>query len=268
MTQTNGRDLTRRGTSRRSSRETAYLQQVTDLEQQGLYEEAIQTLEKAIALAPDKASHCIKLAELYKAQRNIEQAIDAMKRAVELAPRDPMPHEGLLKMYIEAARFDDAIRESKHVIKRYPKNIYAREVLSIAYMQKGLLSNALKIATELVMLNPLDVNNHFKKAVLYQQMGDYGPAIEGFCRVLEMDPDEEMDEAAREAVIALDGFQLRQIAMLATEDTVFMTKVLRDPESAVAEKGFVLSPTGYMALRQIDFLRLPHHRHDPQRYYH
>lgn len=249
-------------------REAAYLRRATVLERKGLYGEAVQALEKAMALVPDKASHCVRLAELYRALRKMDDAIDALKRAIELDPLDPTHQEGLLQMYIETNRLEEAIEESKLVIKRNPRSLFARDVLGAAYLQKGYLDKALHVAVEMIRLNPTDSTNHFKRAVIYHQKGEIGHAIEAFARVVEMNEDVEMVEAARDALMALDGYQIRQIAALAAEDVMFYTKLLRDPEQTIAERGFVLSPSGNMMLRQIDFASLPNMGRDSQKYYH
>jgi tetratricopeptide (TPR) repeat protein len=140
-------------------------------------------------------------------------------------------------------------------------------VLAAVYLQQGYLDKALRVASELVRLNPNDVVNHFKKAVLYQQKGDIGHSIEEFARVIEMEPSGELTEAAQEAVAALDGYQLRQIAALASEDTVFFAKLVRDPEAAVAERGFILSNSGRALLRQLDFFTLPNAGNGLQKHY-
>lgn len=249
-------------------RTAGYLRRVTALERQGQYDEAIQIMEKAIALAPEKASHRLRIAELYRAQKKIDDAIGELKRAIELDPMNPTPQEALLRIYVEAGHLDDAILESKGLLKRHPRNMFALDVLGLSYLQKGLLGEALKVANKLVRLDPSDSANHFKKGVLFQQMGDAARAIEEFSRVIEMDPDGEMSDDAREALAMLDGYQLRQIATIASEDRLFLVKLLRDPEMAVRERGFVLSYAGMMALRQIDFGSISLGGPDQQRYYH
>jgi len=247
-------------------RAAAYVRRVASLERQGLYDEAIKVLEKAIALVPDKISHRIRLAELYRAQRKMESAIEELKRAIELDPCNATTQEALLQMYVEAGQYDEAIIGSKGLLRKYPKNLFALDVLGLAYLQKGLLDEALQVTSRLVHLDPLDSANHFKKAVLFQQKGDCARAIEEFTRVIEMDPDGEMSDDARQALAALDSYQLRQIAILAGEDRLFMAKLLRDPEEAVRERGFVLSYAGMLALRQIDFPSLAASPQDQQSY--
>jgi tetratricopeptide (TPR) repeat protein len=240
-----------------ASREAAHIRRARALEQRGQYDEAIESLQKAIALAPQNPKHVIRLANLYKAQHKLEPAIEAMKKAIEIDPRNPGARESLLQIYLESGRYDEAITESKVLLKRHPRNLYARDILGVVYLQTGHIDKALQVTNELIHLDPMDPSNHFKKAVLYQQKGEIGKAVQEFSRVLEMDPDGEMAEEAREAVTALDSYQLRQVVTLAVEDPIFRAKLGRDPESAVLEKGFLLSYSGVMALKQIDLGKLP-----------
>jgi hypothetical protein len=80
-----------------------------------------------------------------------------------------------------------------------------------------------------------------------------GSAIQEFIRVLELEPEDEMGADAREAIEALDGHQMRQILMLATEDMVFRAKLRRSAEEATRERGFALSFAGIAALQNVDF---------------
>ncbi|MEN6519971.1 MAG: tetratricopeptide repeat protein [Armatimonadota bacterium] len=265
MNQTSGDNSSTRGNSARAA---AYLRRVTTLARQGNYDEAIQAMEKAIALAPDKPGHCVRLAGLYRAQRKMDKAIQAIERAIELDPYNPSPQEALLQIYVEAGKYDEAISGSKGLLKRYPRNTFALDVLGLSYLQKGMLDEALQVTSRLVRLAPLDSANHYKKAVLFQQKGDCARAIEEFSRVIEMDPDGDLSTDAREAIASLDEYQLRQIATLATEDRLFMMKLLRNPDGAARERGFVLSVAGIMALKQMDFTSLSSHGSEQQKYYH
>lgn len=249
-------------------REAAYIRRARLLEQSGQYDEAIGIMEKAIELSPEKASHRLMLAELYRAQRQVEPAISAMKCACELDPKDATCQEALLQMYVEFGQFDEAIGECKRILKTQPSSVLALDVLGLAYLQQGYFDKALRIATKLIHLNPADSANHFKKAVLLQQKGDCARAIEEFTRVIDMEPEGEMSEAARQAVMVLDGLQLRQIATLAADDRLFYAKLVRDPELAVAERGYCLSMSGLFALRQMDFDTINGELGDQQKYYH
>jgi tetratricopeptide (TPR) repeat protein len=265
MTALSGGQSENRGTSRR---EASYIRRARELERSGEYDQAIESLECAIELAPEKASYHLMLAELHRAKHRTEPAMQAIKRAVELDPDDATCQEALLQMYIEYGKFDEAIAECKRILKAQPSSVLALDVLGLAYLQQGYFDKALRVTTKLIHLNPTDSTNHFKRAVLLQQKGDCARAIEEFSRVIEMDPGGEMSEAAQQAVMVLDGLQLRQITMLAEDDGLFHAKLIRDPELAIAERGFVLSYAGIMALRQMDFATVLDMEQNRQKYYH
>ena len=63
---------------------------------------------------------------------------------------------------------------------------------------------------------------------------------------------EESLHDARQAIDALDDHQIRQIILLASEDLLFRVRLRQNPEGAAQERGFALSPGGYMALHQLD----------------
>ncbi len=255
------------GKSRSSAaRHANLMKRANSLVQQGMYDEAIANIEKAMALRPQDPKCSLQLADIYRAQHRIGPAVEAMKRAMELDPLNSAVHEQLLKTLLDLGRYDEAISASRRLIECSPKNLLARDILGIAYLQQGMLDKALNVTDELIRIDPTDSTHYFKKAVLLQQKGDVAQAMVGFIRVLEMDPEGEMANDAREAIAALDSFQLRQILTIAVEDAVFKTKITLDAGSALQERGFMLSPTGISLLRQIDLDELPS---DPQsRYYH
>ena len=260
----NSADFTRsKGTGPRLA---SLMKRANWLAQQGMYEEAIANIEKAMAISPQEAKCSIQLANIYRAQNRIGPAIEAMRRAVELDPRNSTVQEQLLQTLVGLERYDEAISVSRSLLKRSPKNLHARDVLSIAYLQQGMLDKALAVTDELIQLAPTDSVHFFKKAVLLQQKGEISQAMAAFTRALEMDPDGEMADDAREAIAALDSYQLKQILTIAIEDGVFKVKLTLDPVSASQERGYLLSSGGIAALRQIDLDSLPG---DPQhRYYH
>lgn len=251
-----------KGTARLSS----LMRRASTLAEQGLFDEAIARVKEAIAICPHEPKCSVQLANLYRAQNKIGPAIEAMKKAIALDPKDAGTHEQLLQTLIELGRYDEAISLARKLLVTFPKNVFARDVLGIAYLQQGKIDESLKVTGELIRLAPGDPAHHFKKAVLLQQKGEIAQAMSTFTRALDMDPDGDMADDAREAIAALDSYQLRQILTIAVEDIVFRTKLTIDPESASMERGFLLSSSGIMTLRQIDIESLPGDAQN--RYYH
>lgn len=233
------------------------LKRASSLAEQGMYDEAIENLQEAMAICPHDPKCSVELANIYRTLNRIGPAIEAMQRAVELDPRDQVMQEQLLETLLELGRYEEVISASEKLLMRSPKNILARDMLGLAYVQQGMLDKALKVTNELIQIAPADPVNHFKKAVLLQQKGELAQAMAIFLRVIEMDPEGEVSDDAREMVAALDSYQLRQILTIAVEDIVFRTKLSLDADSAVQERGFRLSQSGLLALRQIDIDQLP-----------
>ena len=242
------------------------MRRASSLAEQGLYDEAIAHVKEAIAICPQEPKCSVQLANLYRAQNKMGPAIEAMKKAVDLDPKDSGTQEQLLQVLIELGRYDEAIVLGRRLLRCFPKNMFARDVLGIAYLQQGKIDESLKVTSELINLSPGDPAHHFKKAVLLQQKGEIAQAMTSFTRALEMDPDGDMADDAREAIAALDSYQLRQILTIAVEDIIFRTKLVLDPDSASRERGFRLSPSGIMTLRQVDIESLPGDAQN--RYYH
>ena len=236
-----------------SVEESTYLRRAATLERRGQYDRAIANVRKALEIGQRKASTYARLAVLCRAARRFDEALDALRIAAECEPSDPEIREMLLQICIESGKYKDAIVEGQILLKKWPKNLYARDVLSIAYLHQGEYNQALRITDELIFLDPLDPMNHFKKAIIFQQKGEIGAAMIEYARVLKLDPDCDLAQDAQDAMASLDNYQLRQIIALAMEDSLFRAKLMRDPENAAAERGFVLSQEGFQALKQLDY---------------
>lgn len=246
-----------------------YLRDAARLEEDGHYRKAVAELKKALRVAKDKNVIYRALGRVYARQNRRDEAVAVLQEAVGLDPSDVEARELLMETLLEAGDFDGAISQCKEILRISRRNLSAREVLSIAYLQKGMLDNALQVTNDLITLDPNSPSNHFRKAWLFQQKGDYGNAINEFTRVLEMDPSGEMAEDAQQAIDSLDSYQLRHIIMLALEDYIFRSKLIRDPEGASLERGYYLSYAGMSALKQVRFEELPDvYSEWKQRYYH
>lgn len=254
------------GKGKGSPKLTSFLKRADTLAKKGLYDEAVAQVKEAISLWPSEPKCRVQLASLYRAQNKIGPAVEAMKKAVDLNPNDSVTQELLLQILIELGRYDEAVSLSRKMLARSPRNLFVRDVLGIAYLQQGKIEDSLRVTNELIHLVPADPAHHFKKAVLLQQKGEIAQAMSSFTRSLEMDPSGDMADDAREAIAALDSYQLRQILTIAVEDIVFRTKLTIDPEAASTERGFLLSSSGVATLKQIDIESLPGETQN--RYYH
>ena len=246
-----------------------YLNRAAAFEEDGLFEEALRELKHALRTSTDKGPVYKRLSDVYHGLHQTKDAISAIKKAIKLDSNDVEARETHLDLLLEIGEFEAAIVGGRELLRIYPRSLGAREILSIAYLQKGLMDEAMKITNELISLDRSSPANHFKRAWLYQQKGDYGNAINEYLRVLDMGPDDEMARDSQQAIDAMDSYQVRQIITLALEDYIFRAKMVRNPEAAALERGFILSFSGQAALKQIKFDELPEiYSEWKQRYYH
>jgi hypothetical protein len=90
---------------------------------------------------------------------------------------------------------------------------------------------------------PLDTYAHYKLAMIEQRLGNYPGAVERLYIAANVaEPDDDMAFAAREALRALDAMQLQQVLALLEVDLEFRLSLRSHAESALRERGFVLSP--------------------------
>lgn len=246
-----------------------YLNKATAYEEDGLLEEALRELRRALRTSDDKAPVYKRMADVYRGLHRTKDAISSITKAIKLDPNDVEARETHLDLLLEMGEFEAAIQGGRELLAIYPRSLSAREILSIAYLQKGLMDEAMRVTNELITMDPASAANRFKRAWLYQQKGDYGNAINEYLRVLDMDPEEDMARDAQQAIDAMDSYQLRQIITLALEDYIFRAKMVRNPETAALERGFIMSYSGLAALKQIKFDELPEiYSEWKQRYYH
>lgn len=264
MSQTSG--TTQPGKGKGAPKLASFLRRADALAKKGLYDEAVAQIKEAMVIWPAEPKCSVQLAVIYRAQNKIGPAVEAMKKAVDQNPNDSDIQEQLLQILIELGRYEEAVNLSRRLLARSPRNLFVRDVLGIAYLQQGKIEDSLRVTNELINLVPSDPAHHFKKAVLLQQKGEIAQAMSSFTRSLEMDPAGDMADDAREAIAALDSYQLRQILTIAVEDIVFRTKLTMDPEAASTERGFLLSSSGVATLKQIDLDQLPDEAQN--RYYH
>ena len=115
----------------------------------------------------------------------------------------------------------------------------------------------MRVANDLIRLDPNDPMHHFKKALLCQHQTEVKLAVDEFERVVEMAPETELAESAREHLDVLDSYQLESIMALAMEDVVFRAKLIRDPNETAQERGYFLSYVGRDALQEMATQELP-----------
>ncbi len=160
----------------------------------------------------------------------------------------PYSTEQMLEHFCSREDLDRVFDLAQETLRRNPHHLPSYDALGAAYFQRGDVGAALRVLSTLIRLDPLNPVHHFKKALLCQHQGEIMLAVEAFVEVCRIEPEGPYADAARDCLYTLDMHQMQQIFVLAVDDLVFRTQVLRDPEKAVSERGYLLSPSGNQML--------------------
>jgi tetratricopeptide (TPR) repeat protein len=219
--------------------------------QKGQVTEAIASLEQAIRFGADRYTCYLRLARLHQARRQLSEALSAAHKAIAENPRKLSAREAVIALYLESKDYAGAVAASKDLLKLSPRHVPARDALGAAYIGLGDVEAAMRVANDLIRLDPASPSHRFTKAHLCQHKGEIRMAIQEFERVVEMAPESDLAETAREHIEALDTFQLNQILTLVMEDAVFRARVLRDADQAITDRGYYLSQLGRETLTEL-----------------
>lgn len=228
------------------------LEQVEQCVRRGRYKRAIQLLQRAVGQGHSSAECYLRLAELYCLTDNWCQAISTLRNAVYCV-QDPAPlRERLVELLIESGDYTEAIHECQAWAHEMPDHPTPLEHLLDVYCQKMDYDHALEVANRLVYLQPQSPDYRLRRAHLLDNMGRLREAIEDYQHLAwnETVPLEVMHWAQLE-LERLDADQLDLLVPLLMEDPLFRLKFLRNPLSAVQERGFRFSAWGETLLEQL-----------------
>jgi hypothetical protein len=82
--------------------------------------EAVERMERVVALAPHEPSYRRDLCELYRVQGRLDEALLHGLRAVELAPDDAAAHYNLGVLYYDRMEIEDALRHDRRALALDP----------------------------------------------------------------------------------------------------------------------------------------------------
>jgi Tfp pilus assembly protein PilF len=87
----------------------------------GRHAQALEWMEKSLALAPDVALYPRNICELYRGTGRLDDALRAGRRAVELAPEDARAHFNLALIHYERLELDAAVSSAEQALKFDPE---------------------------------------------------------------------------------------------------------------------------------------------------
>ncbi len=221
------------------------------LVERGKLREAISTLQSALRFGADPCTCHLRLAKVYQTRRQWPEALSAAEMAISADPARLAAREALITLCLDSRDYNQAIAASHAVLRMSPRHIGARDAIGAAYVGLGDLPAAMRMVNDLIRLDPSDAAHRLKKALLCQHQNEFELSVEEYERVIEMAPDTETAETARQQLDQIDGCQIQSIFALSAEDPLFRTKILHDVNQALRERGFHLSELGRLRLLEV-----------------
>ena len=142
------------------------MRRAADAFRDGAIDTAVEQLQAAIELAPERAEPHRVLGLVWAAAEQYDRSVDELKTAVKLSPGDERARLALADVLVRAGRVDAAEQALRETIARLPASGRALYTLARLYQRKGEQIEALKSFQAAWPFNPLVGLNG-----IYQSMG-------------------------------------------------------------------------------------------------
>ena len=152
--------------------------------QQSNYQQAIETIQKAIFINPHPMYY-FNLGESYRMSRQFNEAVIYLKKALEMAPNFPNIYFSIAKTHLESGDFISATENFNKVLELQPGNFRALFNLGNIMLNKGNNLEAINYYRQVIRMNP-----NFAEAYnnLGIALGDSNEAINAFRQSLILVP--------------------------------------------------------------------------------
>lgn len=154
-----------------------------------LLSEALDSVNKAIALAPESANNLILRGNIYYEQRKFSEALDSYKDALKQEPSNASALYNTAQVYLKKSDEPLAIEYFKKAVEsdRSGKIAYlAHSKLGIIFLERGDYPIAEQYLKNAVNMNPNDAADHYNLGIVYLRSGKNESALPEFLRAQEL----------------------------------------------------------------------------------
>jgi len=155
---------------------------------EGKNQDAIASLNKAIALDPRAGHSYNALGVAYEKLNDNEHAVDAYRHAAELAPQWSFPHLHLGIQYFSKGKLDRAESEFETAVRLDPRDPFAGWWLVRCYRERNKLSECEQAAMNLIRAVPTFASVHVDLGLIYESSRQYSKAANEFDAYLRLAP--------------------------------------------------------------------------------
>ncbi|MCX7969803.1 MAG: tetratricopeptide repeat protein, partial [Armatimonadetes bacterium] len=236
------------------------------LERKGETKRALLLLKKGLEQIPNSPALWFALGQLQRNLNRFKEALESFEQVLKLGHDTPILREIMGQICSEIGLIEKAMEHALKGLEQEPENLNLLDLLAFVYLQKGRVRDALHVVQMLVRLVPTDPVIQFKLATLNHQLGNYAQAVMAYQRTIALAPGTDLAKEAQRILEVLDRYQLEQVFMLSMEDPIFRIKLIRNPQEALREKGFLLSESSLEIIYNTDFSQLPRRHGTSQRF--
>jgi tetratricopeptide (TPR) repeat protein len=208
------------------------MRRAADAFRNGSIDTAMQQLEAAIELAPERAEPHRILGLAYAADEQYDRAIAELRLAVQLSASDERARLALADIFIRSEQYPAAEQTLREAIERLPSSGRARYTLARLYQRQGRNEQAVREFEMAATCHPMLGLNTIYQAIgaLSAETQNFDAAIQAYSRRVDTNPNDanaHLDLAETAARVGRTDEALAEFAVALTID----------PESAAAHAG-------------------------------
>jgi rhomboid protease GluP len=160
------------------------------LASEGNKQGAIETLQKAVALAPDSAPLANELGRAYLDSERLDDAIASFERAVALDPQLYEPQRNLAISLALAGRREEASEAFRIARQMEPSDLSLYIVSSQLLMEAGRLDEAVAVLEEARTWAPESAPVESQMGLVRLRRGETEPALQAFRKAAAIEPED------------------------------------------------------------------------------
>ena len=184
-------------------------QRAIDKQAIGAFEEAIEILDKALAVDPKFVPAHYRKGSVYEEWDRRDEAIEAYKRTLEIDPENIDARMGLGAVYAKSVLNDLAVEEYLKVAEAKPGDaeIHFKVALEYWYLQR--LPQAAEYYQKTIAINPEYLQAHLNLASVYERMKEWDKALREIAISLQLGKETHNQQAVSIAERKLAFFKGR-----------------------------------------------------------
>lgn len=156
--------------------------------ERGEYLTALEHVDRAIALRPERVEPHLLRAELLFREHRSDEMIPSLKRAIELDPARFEAHANLAYALRYTGRLNEAEREARWCLSRRPDFVPVRRILAEIHRDRGDLDAARDEVRRALQFDPHDLDSRLLEADLLIYGREFEAAYERLTPLLPRHP--------------------------------------------------------------------------------